>query len=453
MDISDIKKLNIPPKPGSYQFKNDKGEIIYVGKASNLKNRVFSYWHESANHSSAKAAMLKFIAKIEWIVTDSEIEALLLEANLIKKNRPYYNIIFRDDKRYIYIKISTEEEWPRIFLTRKVDKSGKYFGPFVSSEAVRETLQVVRKIWPYRTCRTLQKRACLYYRIGKCQGMCEEKVTREEYKKVIHQIILFLEGKKKKVVNDLELKIKKLKRESKKISDENEKEEILKKIELLGYQQKFLTRTLENANILSLGEKYAADVVELAKTLGLPKIPERIEGYDISNIFGRQAVGSMVVFSNGEPAKSEYRKFKIRIGEGNANDTGMLKEVLERRFKHGDSFDQQAQSGSEFDGEKRKVGWQMPDLIIVDGGKGQLNAVSGVLKKMKLNIMVISISKGEGLRSAMAPDKIFFAGEKKPLELPLASPALHVIKRVRDEAHRFAIEYHRKLRSKFDFRS
>jgi excinuclease ABC subunit C len=252
-------------------------------------------------------------------------------------------------------------------------------------------------------------------------------------------------------------------------------------------------QVLEHTNILSLSEKYAADVVELAKVLDLPQVPERIEGYDISNIFGKEAVGSMVVFADGEPDKSQYRKFKIKIGQGQASDTRMLREVLERRLKHtpaspnltpspspsqerrakewplpdliiidggkgpasassyanlpaqaGATADKKASAGKQLSNNK----WPLPDLIIIDGGKGQLNVALRVIEKAKLEIPVIAISKGKGLRSAQAPDKIFFPGEKQPLELSLASPALHIIKRVRDEAHRFAISYHRLLRKK-----
>ena len=211
---------------------------------------------------------------------------------------------------------------------------------------------------------------------------------------------------------------------------------------------------MEHTKILSVGEKYANDVVELAKVLGLPKVPERIEGYDISNIFGKEATGSMVVFKGGEPEKSEYRKFKIKIGpsfakasEGKAGDVQMLQEVLERRFKRVRAEETEFPIGNSVS-EKQKIDWPLPDLIIVDGGKAQLNVAVRVLKKFNLDIPLIAISKGLGLRSALAPDKLFFPEEKKPLELPLASPALHLIKRVRDEAHRFAISYHRKLKRK-----
>jgi excinuclease ABC subunit C len=440
----DIKKLNLPISPGIYKFFNVKGELIYIGKAANLKSRVSSYWRESAGHSPAKYSMVKQITEVKWIETESEIEALLLEANLIKKFHPPYNIVMRDDKRHVYIKISAEV-WPRIFMTRILDHSGKYFGPFVSTESVCETLKVIRKIWPYRSCSHLPKRACLYYALDKCPGMCEGKADRNKYLSDVKKIILFLQGEKKRVILNFKFEILNLGKKLKKLK--NTDEEYIKtkdKVNYLNYQLNNLNKVLDNAKIISLGDKYAADAVELAKTLSLPRVPERIEGFDIANLFGREAVGSMVVFKAGEPDKSGYRKFKIKIGQGEANDVGMLKEILERRFNND---------------------WPWPDLIIIDGGKAQLNVALGVLKKFKLDIFLIAVSKGEGLRSAMAPDKLwlrhnrglelaslnhklFFPGEKKPLELPLASPALHLIKRVRDEAHRFAITYHKKLRKK-----
>jgi excinuclease ABC subunit C len=451
MNLERVKKLNIPAGPGSYQYYDKSGKIIYIGKAANLRARVLSYWHLSAEHTPAKKQMLTEIKKIKWIETDTEIEALLLEANLVKKYQPKYNVDLKDDKRHVYIKISTEDQWPRVFLTRKIDRQGKYFGPFLSAESVREVLKIIRAIWPFRSCSTLPKKACLYYRIGKCPGMCEFPVSRDEYLKTIGEITKFLEEKRKDVERDLRLEI----RDLEKIKNRAEAEE--NRLAILNYRLLDLKKVLENSRILTVGEKYAADVVELAKTLNLPKIPQRIEGYDISNIFGKEAVGSMVVFAAGEPDKNEYRKFKIRgnlsaVGKTTAttpnpslerrgsDDTGMLREILERRFRND---------------------WPMPDLIIIDGGKGQLNACLAILKKLqgelrskrecpgeKLDIPIIAISKGEGLRSAHAPDKIFFPGMKTPLQLPLASPSLHIIKRVRDEAHRFAIEFHRQRRSK-----
>ena len=453
MDLTKVKKLNIPAGPGSYQYYDQVGKIIYIGKAANLRSRVLSYWLKSAEHTPAKEQMVGRIAKIKWIETDSEIEALLLEANLVKKYQPEYNIMLRDDKRYAYLKISTEEEWPRVFFTRTIEKQGKYFGPFLSSESVREVLKIIRAIWPFRSCSAMPKKVCLYYRIGKCPGMCQYPVSREEYLKTIGEIEKFLEGKRKEIEKNLKLEIGNLEKEEKNEEKEN-------KLQRLKYKLFNLKKVLENSRPLSVGEKYAADVTELAKTLSLPKIPQRIEGYDISNLFGQEAVGSMVVFREGEPEKNQYRKFKIKnvchcersISEAKqsrgltasgeiassfrgvtprndkkSNDTAMLKEILERRFYND---------------------WPQPDLIIVDGGKGQLNACLSVLKKLKFNIPMLAVSKGEGLRSAHAPDKIFFPGMKTPLILPLASPALHIVKRVRDEAHRFAIGFHRQRRSK-----
>ena len=406
MTLEYVKKLNIPQGPGCYQYFNKSGKLIYIGKAVNLRSRVLSYWRTSANHTPAKAKMIKEVAKIKWIEVDSEIEALLLEANLIKKHQPYYNIDLRDDKRFNYINISTEDEIPGIFVTRKIGKSGKYYGPFVSSLAVKETLKALRKIWPYCTERHIKKKPCFYYQIGRCLGPCANKVTVKEYnEKVIKPLIMFFEGKKKRVMS-------KLPKET----------------------RSFAEQVLANTKVLSVGEKYANDVVELAKILNLPKIPTRIEGYDISNTFGKEAVGSMVVFTNGEADKSEYRKFKITgnfSSDRKKGDVQMISEIITRRLDND---------------------WAEPDLIIVDGGKGQLNAVMKILKRDPRfrgdDRGVIGITKGDGLRSARAKDKIFFPGQSKALELPLASPALHLIKRVRDEAHRFAIEFHRKRRSK-----
>jgi len=402
MTLEQVKKLNIPQNPGCYEYYDKTGKLIYIGKAVNLRSRIFSYWRTSANHTAMKAKMVKDIAKIKWIEVDSEIEALLLEANLIKKHQPHYNVMLRDDKRFNYIHISTEDEIPGVFLTRTIGKAGKYYGPFVSGLSVKETLKALRKIWPYCTMKRIQKKPCFYYQVGRCLGPCGQKVSIKEYNKlVIKPLILFFEGKKKSVIKTLP--------EEKRI---------------------YLRQVLENTRVLSVGEKYANDVIELAKTLGLKKVPQRIEGYDISNTFGKSAVGSMVVFNGGEADKNEYRKFKINgkfSTDRKHGDVQMLSEIMERRLTND---------------------WPLPDLMIIDGGKQQLNAVGKILKKYKQDITFIGITKGEGLRSSQAPDKIFFPGQAKALELPLASPALHLIKRVRDEAHRFAITFHRKIRSK-----
>ncbi|MEI8361119.1 MAG: excinuclease ABC subunit UvrC [bacterium] len=438
MTLEDVKKLNIPVRPGSYQYYDDKGAIIYVGKAANLKSRVLSYWQKSTTHSPMKAAMMKAIVKIMWIETDSEIEALLLESNLIKKYQPYYNILMRDDKRYAYIKISLEDEIPGVFIVRNLDKSGKYFGPFTNTTALNETLKVIRKIWPYCTERKQKAKPCFYSQVGRCLGICGGLIERREYlERVIRPIVLFFEGRKAQIVKDNETRIKKLNKQIEKEEDEAISEKLNEELRHAKYTLLNMRNVLEHANVLGLIDKYATDVVELAKVLGLTKTPQRIEGYDISNNFGKEAVGSMVVFREGEPDKNEYRKFKIKSVELSnlkimrrdvkRGDTQMLQEVMSRRLTND---------------------WPLPDLIIIDGGKGQVSAVASILKKAKLDIQIIGISKGDGLRSGIAPDKLFFPGEKKPLQLPLSSPALHLIKRVRDEAHRFAITYHRNLRSR-----
>ena len=205
MDIKVIKKLNLPASPGCYEFLDKAGKIIYIGKAANLASRILSYWQRSADLTPAKEAMLTEVEKIKWIETESEIEALLLEANLIKKHQPKFNVVLRDDKRFCYIKISTEEELPRVFLTRNLEKSGRYFGPFTSVQAVQETLKIIRKIWPFRSCARLPKKVCLYFRIGKCPGVCEKRISRGEYREVIKQIGLFLEGRKNGLIKKLEV--------------------------------------------------------------------------------------------------------------------------------------------------------------------------------------------------------------------------------------------------------
>ncbi|MFC1678200.1 excinuclease ABC subunit UvrC [Patescibacteria group bacterium] len=458
MDLKKITNLKLPKEPGCYQFFSQKGEIIYIGKASNLQSRIKSYWQRSANHSPAKHSMMKQITQVEWIETESEIEALLLEANLIKKHQPVYNVSLRDDKRFAYIKVSIDDEIPGVFVTRKIDKAGKYFGPFTSVAPVRETLKAIRKIWPYCTERRPKKKPCFFYQVNRCLGICGGKITKKEYmEKVIRPILMFLQGKKGKIIKNYELRITNYEKELKKVKGDSEEYfELEREINGLKFFLMNMKKVLEHTNIISIGEKYAADVVELAKVLGLPRVPKRIEGYDISNIFGKEAVGSMVVFTNGEPDKNEYRKFKIKINQGLTNDVGMLKEVLERRFKHTPdviAIRQQAEKQSRDRYVARKLAsrddsWLLPDLIIVDGGKAQRNVALRALKEAKLEIPIIAVSKGKGLRSSIAPDKIFFPEEKQALVLPLASPAMHIIKRVRDEAHRFAISFHRQLRGK-----
>ncbi|MBI4262705.1 GIY-YIG nuclease family protein, partial [Candidatus Uhrbacteria bacterium] len=323
-----LKQLQqLPATPGVYQFYDSGRKLLYIGKASILKSRVASYFRSEAALSAAKQELVRQIHRLKYIETTSEIEALLLEASLIKQYHPPFNVLMRDDKSYVYIKVSTEEEWPRVLATRKLDKAGTYFGPFTSSNAVRETLRVLRKIIPYRCnsrpiasrvwqlasgqklgASSKKVRACLWFHLGRCPGTCVGAISKIEYRKNIRRITLFLGGK-------MDMLRRALKKE-------------------MGPERvALMENVLAHTRLIATGEKFAYDAVALARVLHLSKPPERIEGYDISNTSGREATGAMVVFKNGEPEKSEYKRFKIKTVQG-ADDTRMLAEVLARRLQH-----------------------------------------------------------------------------------------------------------------------
>ena len=427
MDKLQTQIKRLPMRPGIYQFLDKTGRILYIGKSGNIKKRVSSYFSKKLVTSPAKHALIKKIAKIKHEVTDSEIEALLLEANLIKKHRPEYNVILKDDKSYAYLKITLEDEWPTVSLSREIEPGAKYYGPYTTGYALKETLKTLHRFFPYRMCKMRPSTShsaraqaegsgsstevCLYGRLGTCP--CNGMIGNRDYKRMIKDLMGLLEGRKKKV-------LMRLKKELRTSNDPNKQERV--NMQILN-----LEKVLAHKQILGLEDKIEIDLGELAKELGLKKLPERIEGYDISNIYGQEATGSMVVFMNGESDKSRYRKFKIKTVKG-ISDTGMLKEVLERRFKRRPS----AGSGSS--------NWSLPNLIIIDGGRGQLNAALKVLKSYKLKIPVISLAKR--LEEVYTKDRL------RPLVLKRNSPALHLIQRVRDEAHRFALTYHKLLRKK-----
>ncbi len=425
-NLEKVKLLSLPLGPGVYQFYDQSKQIIYIGKAVNLRRRVLSYWQNYHQLTPAKQQLVDSIAHIKWQETGSEIEALLLEASLIKKYQPKYNIVWRDDKRYIYIAISADA-FPRVYLTRKLAPSGQFFGPFTSVQATRETLKAIRKIWPYRSCRAMPKRVCLYYQLGQCPGPCQGLITQSAYQKIIHQLSLFLQGKKQLVVKKIQAELNGYIKELNKLGA-NEKDTLEHKITSLSWQLQQINQVLATSQVLSLEERYADDVVELGKILGLQKPPRRIEGYDISNLYGAQAVGSLVVFVDGEASPSDYKRFKLGGNSANLGDVPLLREMLRRRLAHDD--------------------WLKPDLIIIDGARAQVNAVYNLLKQAGWDVPVIGLAKDRGLRSARALDKVYFPGESKPLQLSLNSPALFLLKRVRNEAHRFAISFHRHIRRK-----
>jgi len=336
-----------------------------------------------------------------------------LEANLIKTHQPVYNNQLKDDKDYIYIKITTDK-FPKVLAARKRDltDSKEFFGPFPSSSKVRATLKFLRRVFPYSNCKPNQKRPCLYFHLGLCPGVCTGFINQNDYRKNIRGIILFLKGDRQKIVSDLERQLKTF---SKKL--EFEKASVLQtQIEFINYVTK-PSRYFEHF-VPDLEDIRNKEMQDLAKEIGLPKIPTRIECYDISNIGGSDATGSMVVFTDGIADHDEYRRFKIKNVVG-INDTAMIAEVIERRLKNN---------------------WSPPDLIVVDGGKGQLNAALAVLKKNTKEIPIISLAK--------RLEEIYIPGNLKPLKLSRQNHALKLIQRLRDEAHRFAITYHRKLRKR-----
>lgn len=410
-----IDRKQIPHKPGVYIYKDLTGKILYVGKAIDLYHRVASYFTKShlGGGTSKTAALVEKIITVETIIVESELEALVLEANLIKKHLPLYNIRLTDDKDYLYIKV-TNEEYPRIITARKSEVEGAkdYFGPFPSSRTVRETLKKLRRIFPWCT-NPYGKRPCFYYHLGQCPGPCAGKVDQKEYNKVINRFRKFMEGKKSELIENLTLEMQEYAGNQK-----FEGAQAVKKT-LIGLE--YLTQSnrahvyLENPNFIEDQNKLA--VAQLKKDLNLEVLPLRIECYDISNTGGHQAVGSLVVLTAGDIDKKWYRKFKIHM-EGKPNDVGMMREMLKRRLKHDE--------------------WPKPDLILVDGGKGQVNMVSKEVKGAGLNIPVFGLAKRM---------EWLYGADGKIVKLPRASLSLRLLQKIRDEAHRFAISYHRKLRN------
>ncbi len=406
----------IPHKPGVYIFKDSKKRILYVGKAVDLKSRVSSYFKKKVD-SLKTAALAQEIVSTETIVVSSEIEALILEANLIKKYKPPYNIKLIDDKDFLYIKI-TKEVFPKIITARKNELRGtkKFFGPFPSSRIVCETLRKLRRIFPWCSLalqgQALQtRRACFYYHLGLCQGPCAGKISQKDYAKIIRRFIKFMEGKKDELISELVSEMESYSKER-----EYEKAGGIKKI-IQGIQ--YLTSStsikgyLENPNFLENLNKEA--LLSLKKDLNLSKIPQRIEGYDISNIQGKDATGSMVVLTSGEIDKSQYRIFRIRM-ENKPNDVGMHKEMIRRRLKHKE--------------------WPFPDLIIVDGGRGQAKGVELEILNLKFGIPVFGLAKKM---------EWLYPPEGQIIKLSKRSISLKLLQKLRDESHRFAVNYHRQL--------
>lgn len=551
---------NLPAKPGVYIMKDVSEKIIYIGKAKNLKNRVRQYFQKGNNYDYKTSVMVQYIKEFEYIITDNEVEALILECNLIKENSPKYNILLKDDKTYPFIKITLNEAYPRVILTRQHKKDkGKYFGPYTSAFDAKEIVEIIHKVWPIRDCKRVfprdigKERPCLNYYIEKCKAPCGSKITEEEYNKMIEEIISFLNGKEtsiiKKLVKDMEELSEKLEfekaaecrdkiniinklKEKQKIEgnpDEvqdiiglakahNEalvevfflrggkiigrenytlsgvidkpREEVIEEfikqyysettfipkeilIETEIEEKEVITEWLKSikgstvnivvpkkgekfklvelasknavATLEQFGEKLKREkrrtegaVQEIKEALKLEININRIEAYDISNMQGYESVGSMVVFENGKKKPSDYRKFKIKSVIG-ANDYGSIEEVIHRRLLRYKIEEMNNTVNSKF--------LKLPDVIFVDGGKGQITSVNKVLKIMDLDIPVCGMVKDDKHKTR----GLLFKSEE--INLPYTSEGFKLITRIQDEVHRFAIEYHRNLKGKLAVRS
>jgi excinuclease ABC subunit C len=555
----------LPTRPGVYLMRDARGAVLYVGKAQNLRSRVRSYWQKTTTgggpgevHRIREA--IDRVVDVEYTLTDSVSEALLLEANLIKRYQPRFNVRLKDDKSYPYIKVTLGDDFPRIERTRKLVEDGsRYFGPYASASSVDESMNLIRRLFPFRTCtipirdgeRALQ-RPCLLYHIKRCQGPCIAAIGKARYRTDIAQVELFLEGRQEAVVRALRTemdeaaerleferaaslrdKVRSIERtmEAQKMAAFARTEldlvglarhdaqaavqlfvvrggtllgrdvfllesprEVPDEEVLASFLQQFYARATsipprvlvptllpgaedletylsarrggtvrlavprrgEKRELMELATRNAAEhlareharwladqgktlgaLEELAAALGLGGPPMRIEGYDISTFQGRETVGSMVVFEEGRPRSGEYRRFRIRTVVGHPDDFASHQEVLRRRFRR-------ASSGEE--GAEEELRWAMPDLVVIDGGKGQVSAAAEVLGELGLvDIPLVGLAKER--------EELFLPGRQDPILLAPTSPALYLVQRLRDEAHRFAISYHRDLRSKRTVRS
>jgi excinuclease ABC subunit C len=408
---------NIPHLAGVYLFYNKENKIIYIGKAIDLKKRVSSYFRVNSSLNSAKRAMLKDIYNIEIKPCDGEIEALILESNLIKKYNPRYNVLLKDDKSYAYL-VWTKEDFPRIFITHKTYLDNNidnlnYLGPFVSGDALRKTLKILRKHFPYRSCKTMPSRPCIYYKLGKCDAPCIQNINKLEYQDSLSTIIGIMKGKSKNILTKLHIQMQSYA----KLQKFEQAQEIKNQIEAL--EKVSLHKGIIQSN-RSYKQKY---LDELQSILKLDKLPKRIEGYDSSHFHGDKAVVSMVVFENGKPNKSQYRKFRINKPPEGGDDFYNLNQALTRRFKRTD--------------------WPIPDLILIDGGKGQLSTALKVQQKGNIEFKSIPI-----ISLAKRLEEIYLPNQDKSILLSRHSKALQILQQVRDEAHRFAVNYHRNLRDK-----
>ncbi len=541
IDVLQSKLAHLPGSPGVYLFKNEQGEIIYIGKAAVLADRVRSYFQKGSDHSLKTSLLVSHITDLETMVTRSELEALILESNLVKRHKPRFNIVLRDDKQYPYVRLPIKDDFPRLSIVRRVQKDGAlYYGPYTPANALRETLKVIKHVFPLATCTIdidgTADRACIEFEIKRCMAPCTGHQSKEEYHQIVKQVRHFLEGRDHELLDDLRTRMEaaaereefeeaaRLRDRLFKIQRMLEKQRITQTSAtdqdviglarqgsavdlqilfvrgglLIGRKDFFWPQSADTPDeelvrsaieqfynkdgqpprevlvptdledtaliqqwlsdkrgesvhvrspergakhqLVLLAEENAAAAVadhlrdeerdrqageELKRLLRLEQAPRRIEGFDISNTMGNDSVASMVVWEDGQMKKTDYRRFKIKTVEG-ANDFASMKEVVTRRYGQEESLAQ-------------------PDLILIDGGLGQLAAaLEGLKEAGQPGLPILGLAKARGDKE----ERVFLAGRKNPIVLRPTSPATHLLQHIRDEAHRFAITFHRKLRGK-----
>ena len=418
---------NIPKLPGVYIMRDGLGNIIYIGKAISLKDRITSYFH--ADSDSKATAIITAMRKIDYILCASENEALIVERQLINKVKPYFNAMWKDDKSYPYIKLTVNEDFPRLMITRKKIKDGAlYFGPYPQAFYIKKLVRWLTKLFKIRPCKLefseekpqdeKKVKSCMYYHTEMCQAPCMGKISSQKYKVKVKDVSLFLNGKFRKLEDEWESLMYSL---SSKMEFEEAKEVRDRIFAIQSMSERVLIREITQDDIKESVER-SDSISELKNVLGLKRMPAVIEGFDNSNLQGTNAVSSMVRFLNGLPDKKNYRRFRVKTVTG-ADDFATMREVVFRRY-----------SGLIRKNEK------MPDLVLIDGGKGQLGSAINALEELQLNLPVAALAEKN--------EEIYIPNKDKPLVLSRHSPALRLLQSVRDEAHRFAVNYHRKLREK-----
>lgn len=403
MDIKERLKT-LPDAPGVYILKDSKGCPIYVGKASSLRRRVASHFKDRGV-SLKQSIIISNTKDIEYILTGSEAEALLMEAALVKENQPRYNVELKDDKSFPRLKLTLNETWPRLLITRKKKPDGAiYFGPYTSSKLLRQAVKILRRLFPLRMCKDFPL-PCTDYHIGQCWAPWLGEVNKDSYNRMVNELILFLQGRRAELLKQLFSQM-----------EQASRERHFEDAARIRDQIQALTQVVTKKRDFTIKD----ELQELRAILNMDSMPNRIEAFDISDIHGLQAVGSMVSFLDGRPDKDNYRRFKIETVKS-IDDYSMMREVINRRY-----------SGLV------KEGKPLPDLIIIDGGKGHLSTALDELKRLGLDVPSIGIAKQF--------EYVYLADRKDPVILPPNSKVLHLIQRIRDEAHRFAISYHHRLR-------